>query len=80
MRVSHFSKQRATFNIDVLIRPESLEKVYDIAGQYVYDAYRMDMSFKESRWLCQADQLREFLLLLMKAKKLRTNIRKKTNQ
>lgn len=39
---------RATFDIDVLIRPESLEKAYEIAAQFEYDIRGLDMSFKES--------------------------------
>lgn len=38
---------RATFDIDVLIRPESLEKGYEIAAQFGYDVRGLDMSFKE---------------------------------
>lgn len=38
---------RATFDIDVLIRPESLEDVYRVAAQYGYDIRGLDMSFKE---------------------------------
>lgn len=38
---------RATFDIDVLIRPESLEKAYEIAAKYEYDIRGLDMSFKE---------------------------------
>jgi hypothetical protein len=38
---------RATFDIDILIRPESLEKAYEIAAKYGYDIRGLDMSFKE---------------------------------
>ena len=38
---------RATFDIDVLIRPESLEKAYEIAARFEYDIRELDMSFKE---------------------------------
>ncbi len=38
---------RATFDIDVLIRPESLERAYEIAAKYEYDIRGLDMSFKE---------------------------------
>lgn len=39
---------RATFNIDILIRPESLEKGYEIAAKFEYDIRGLDMSFKET--------------------------------
>ncbi len=39
---------RATFDIDVLIRPESLEKAYEIAARFEYNIRGLDMSFKES--------------------------------
>ncbi len=38
---------RATFDIDILIRAESLEKGYEIAARYGYDIRGLDMSFKE---------------------------------
>ncbi len=38
---------RATFDIDILIRPESLEDGYKIAAKYGYDIRGLDMSFKE---------------------------------
>lgn len=38
---------RATFDIDILIQPESLEKVYEVAAQFGYDIRGLDMSFKE---------------------------------
>lgn len=38
---------RATFDIDILIRPESLEKAYEIAAKFEYDIRGLDMSFKE---------------------------------
>lgn len=38
---------RATFDIDILIRPESLEKAYEIAAQYEFDIRGLDTSFKE---------------------------------
>ena len=39
---------RATFDIDILIRAESLEQAYKIAAKYGYDIRGLDMSFKES--------------------------------
>lgn len=38
---------RATLDIDILIQPESLEKVYEDAKEYEFDIRRMDISFKE---------------------------------
>ena len=38
---------RATFDIDILIRPESLEKAYEVAAEYEYDIRGLDISFKE---------------------------------
>ncbi len=38
---------RATFDIDILIRAESLEKAYEIAAEKGYDIRGLDMSFKE---------------------------------
>ena len=38
---------RATFDIDVLIRPESLEPAYAIAAEHGFDIKGLDMSFKE---------------------------------
>jgi hypothetical protein len=38
---------RATFDIDVLIKSDSLEKAYDLAAQKGYDIKGLDMSFKE---------------------------------
>lgn len=38
---------RATFDIDILIRAESLERAYEIAARYGYDIRGLDMSFKE---------------------------------
>ncbi len=38
---------RATFDIDILIQPESLEKPYETAAEYGYDIRGLDMSFKE---------------------------------
>ncbi len=38
---------RATFDIEVLIRAESLEKAYKIAAEYGYDVRGLDVSFKE---------------------------------
>ncbi|MDQ3713536.1 MAG: nucleotidyltransferase family protein [Acidobacteriota bacterium] len=38
---------RATFDIDILIRAESLEKAYEIAAKKGYDIRGFDMSFKE---------------------------------
>jgi hypothetical protein len=39
---------RATFDIDVLIRPESLENAYKVGAEKGYDIKGLDMSFKES--------------------------------
>ncbi len=38
---------RATFDIDVLIRAESLENAYQVAAKQGYDIKGLDMSFKE---------------------------------
>lgn len=38
---------RATFDIDVLIKPDSLEKAYKLAAEKGYDIKGLDMSFKE---------------------------------
>lgn len=38
---------RATFDIDILIQAESLEKAYKIAAELGYDIRGLDMSFKE---------------------------------
>ncbi len=38
---------RATFDIDILIKAESLEKAYEIAAKYGYDIRGLDISFKE---------------------------------
>ena len=38
---------RATLDIDVLIRPESLEKAYKIGAEKGFDIRRLDISFKE---------------------------------
>lgn len=38
---------RATFDIDILIQPESLDKAYEIAAEKEYDIRGLDMSFKE---------------------------------
>lgn len=38
---------RATFDIDVLIREESLEKAFEIAGKQGFDIHGLDISFKE---------------------------------
>jgi len=38
---------RATFDIDVLIRAESLEKAYEVAAGKGYDIRGLDISFKE---------------------------------
>lgn len=38
---------RATVDIDILIRAESLEKVYGLAAKYGYDIRGLDISFKE---------------------------------
>ncbi len=38
---------RATFDIDFLIRPESLDRAYEIAAEHGFDIKGLDMSFKE---------------------------------
>jgi hypothetical protein len=38
---------RATFDIDVLIREESLQRSFEIAKKLGYDIHGLDMSFKE---------------------------------
>jgi hypothetical protein len=38
---------RATFDIDILIKAESLEKAFEIAARYGYDIRGLDISFKE---------------------------------
>jgi hypothetical protein len=38
---------RATFDIDILIRPESLDSSFEIAKAFGYDIHGLDMSFKE---------------------------------
>lgn len=38
---------RATFDIDILIREESLQKSFEIVKEYGYDIHGLDMSFKE---------------------------------
>ncbi len=38
---------RATFDIDILIRPESLERSFEIAQRFGFDIHGLDMSFKE---------------------------------
>ncbi len=38
---------RATFDIDILIQPESLEKAYEVAAKHGYDIRGLDMSFKK---------------------------------
>ncbi|HQU85641.1 MAG TPA: hypothetical protein PKY59_21075 [Pyrinomonadaceae bacterium] len=38
---------RATFDIDILIRAESLEKAFELAAKYGYDIHGLDISFKE---------------------------------
>lgn len=38
---------RATFDIDLLIQPDSLDKAYEIAKGKGYDIRGLDMSFKE---------------------------------
>ncbi len=38
---------RATLDIDVLIRPESLEKAYEIGAENGFDIRGLDISFKE---------------------------------
>lgn len=39
---------RATFDIDILIKAESLEKAYDVTAKYGYDTRGLDISFKGS--------------------------------
>src|SRR5688572_22090053 len=38
---------RATMDIDLLIRPESLDKAYEVGRKLGFDIRGMDMSFKE---------------------------------
>ena len=38
---------RATLDIDVLIRPESLEQAYEVGKEHGYDIRGLDISFKE---------------------------------
>ncbi len=38
---------RATFDIDILIRPENLEKSYEVVAHKGFDIKGLDMSFKE---------------------------------
>lgn len=38
---------RATFDLDVLIREESLDKAFSAVKQYGYDIHGLDISFKE---------------------------------
>jgi hypothetical protein len=38
---------RATFDIDILIRAEALERAYEIAAEKGYDIRGLDISFKE---------------------------------
>ena len=38
---------RATFDIDILIRPESLDRSFEVAKEFGFDIHGMDMSFKE---------------------------------
>ena len=38
---------RAEYKFDIFIRPESLEKAYEIAAKFEYDIRGLDMSFKE---------------------------------
>ncbi|MEJ7847175.1 MAG: hypothetical protein WKF92_03685 [Pyrinomonadaceae bacterium] len=38
---------RATFDIDILIREESLQKSFDVVKEYGYDIHGLDISFKE---------------------------------
>lgn len=38
---------RATFDIDILIREESLEQSFEIVKEFGYDIHGLDMSFKE---------------------------------
>lgn len=38
---------RATLDIDVLIRPESLERAYEVGKEHGYDIRGLDISFKE---------------------------------
>jgi len=38
---------RATFDIDILIREESLQKSFEIVKEFGYDIHGLDISFKE---------------------------------
>jgi hypothetical protein len=38
---------RATFDIDILIRPESLDRSFEVAKRFGFDIHGLDMSFKE---------------------------------
>lgn len=38
---------RATFDIDILIQEDSLDKAFEIAAEKGYDIHGLDMSFKE---------------------------------
>ncbi len=38
---------RATFDIDILIRPESLDGSFEIVKEFGFDIHGLDMSFKE---------------------------------
>jgi hypothetical protein len=39
---------RATFDIDILIRPESLDRSFEIAKEFGFDIHGLDMSFRRS--------------------------------
>ena len=58
---------RATLDIDVLIRAESLEKAYEIAAEKGYDIRGLDISFKERaveiRRVSKIDDIGEVLSL-----------------
>jgi hypothetical protein len=38
---------RATFDIDILIRPESLDRSFELVKRFGFDIHGLDMSFKE---------------------------------
>jgi hypothetical protein len=54
---------RATIDIDILIRAESLERAYEIAAEKGYDIRGLDISFKE-----RAVEIRPFQRLMTTAK------------
>lgn len=40
----------ATFDIDILIRDESLQEAFDLAAKIGFDTHEFDTSFKERLW------------------------------